>query len=539
VGWFFDDECRFDNYSKWWIPYLDYFVTADKESAFKYQLLGANAYHLLVTSNAQVFKRSSEEKKYDVSFVGTRIADRGKFVDEIKEKGFQIFTFGRGWDSGYISLEERINVYNSSKINLCFVKSYGVNTRPQMKDKMFDICMCGQFLLCEYIPGIEEYFTIDKEIVCFRETEEAIDKIGYYLNHDAEREAIAQAGWERAQREHDQYKWLLRIFNNIENDYKIENEFVSEKKDIVIPPQFRHLPSSFHLRWAKFLMMEGFDEKRWQEELDLAFFYDPKNVEVSRLGLIGRLPAFVRPRLIFLWITIKKLKRTLYFQLVSIKILRKIKHALHKCRFLFVTILKRISCLPCEMRLRLRGHGECFKIFSHLTLSDKLLLYKLARGLKRDSVIVEVGSYLGASSTFLAIAAEEEDSIVYCVDTWSNDAMSESKCDTYSSFVLNTDKFAGTIHPLRGRSIEIAEQFSKPIDLLFIDGDHSYSGCSSDVKAWLPKLKDGGVVVFHDFGWAEGVNRTLQEMVKPIEQSPGHVKENIYYARINPGKRPQ
>jgi len=41
VGWFFDDEFRFDNYSKRWIPYLDYCVTNAIEVVPKYRELGA------------------------------------------------------------------------------------------------------------------------------------------------------------------------------------------------------------------------------------------------------------------------------------------------------------------------------------------------------------------------------------------------------------------------------------------------------------------------------------------------------------------
>ena len=209
-----------------------------------------------------------------------------------------------------------------------------------------------------------------------------------------------------------------------------------------------------------------------------------------------------------------------------------LKRVLRKCRDLAKSALSRLRWFPWEFRLRLCGHGLCFKIFTHLTLEEKLLLYKLACKLEPASVIVEVGSYLGASSTFLAVAAKERRSMVYCVDTWTNEAMSEGPLDTYTEFISNTQRYSEQIRPLRGRSLEIAEEFLEPIDLLFMDADHSYAACRSDAEAWLPKVKPGGIVVFHDFGWAEGVQRTVREMVQPIEQSPGHTMENIYWARI-------
>jgi hypothetical protein len=36
------------------------------------------------------------------------------------------------------------------------------------------------------------------------------------------------------------------------------------------------------------------------------------------------------------------------------------------------------------------------------------------------------------------------------------------------------------------------------IDLLFVDGDHSYEGCLNDLENWYPKLIPGGQVVLHD-----------------------------------------
>jgi predicted O-methyltransferase YrrM len=53
------------------------------------------------------------------------------------------------------------------------------------------------------------------------------------------------------------------------------------------------------------------------------------------------------------------------------------------------------------------------------------------------------------------------------------------------------------------------------IDLIFIDGDHSYAACQADIAAWAPFVKRGGVMAFHDFGSrAEGVTRAIFEEIK-------------------------
>lgn len=51
----------------------------------------------------------------------------------------------------------------------------------------------------------------------------------------------------------------------------------------------------------------------------------------------------------------------------------------------------------------------------------------------------------------------------------------------------------------QGDSVEIAKSYNDgPIDVLFIDGDHTYNGCHRDIEAWIPHLKGNGTVLFHD-----------------------------------------
>lgn len=180
------------------------------------------------------------------------------------------------------------------------------------------------------------------------------------------------------------------------------------------------------------------------------------------------------------------------------------------------------------------GNPQIFSILTHLTEAEKLKLYETANNLAvNNPIIVEIGSYLGASTSFLATGVKAKDGKVFAVDTWENQGMSEGARDTYEEFLQNTYPLKQWIIPLRGRSTEIAQSFDKKIDLLFIDGDHSYEGVSADIKAWLPKLKDNGTVIFHDWGWAEGVRRSIDEMISPFlnGQEP-EILPNMYLVRL-------
>lgn len=170
---------------------------------------------------------------------------------------------------------------------------------------------------------------------------------------------------------------------------------------------------------------------------------------------------------------------------------------------------------------------------THLTESELNFLLDTASNLEQESIIVEVGSYLGASTYYLAKGISKKGGRVYAVDTWSNLAMSEGAKDTYQEFMENTNELKDFIVPLRGLSIDISQEFNKKIDLLFIDGDHSYEGVMTDLESWLPKLKNGGIIIFHDYSWAEGVQKAIKEKIIPIQINWGRRLDLIYWTKIN------
>jgi hypothetical protein len=45
--------------------------------------------------------------------------------------------------------------------------------------------------------------------------------------------------------------------------------------------------------------------------------------------------------------------------------------------------------------------------------------------------------------------------------------------------------------------------------MVFIDADHSYEHCKADIQAWLPNIKLGGIIAFHDYGPEDGLYGVL------------------------------
>jgi glycosyltransferase involved in cell wall biosynthesis/predicted O-methyltransferase YrrM len=179
--------------------------------------------------------------------------------------------------------------------------------------------------------------------------------------------------------------------------------------------------------------------------------------------------------------------------------------------------------------------SHLFSIHTHMTRSERLLLLELAKTLPNYPTIVEIGSYLGASTCFLAegLLESEKEGKIFAVDTWTNIGMSEGNRETYEEFINNIQGYQSIITPLRGLSTEIVDDFDHEIDLLFIDGDHSYQGASSDLRKWLPKVKEGGIVICHDFSWAEGVRKAVREYLVPFQIAPGWQIDTIYWSKIS------
>ena len=132
------------------------------------------------------------------------------------------------------------------------------------------------------------------------------------------------------------------------------------------------------------------------------------------------------------------------------------------------------------------------------------LLYGLVRSLKPE-VVVEIGSARGKSACYLGMALKENGSgQLYAIDphtrtNW-NDADS---VDTFDSINQNLDrlKLRDFVRIVRATSEDAARGWSLPIDLIFIDGDHSYEGVKRDWELFSPFVRPFGGVIFHDTLW--------------------------------------
>lgn len=135
------------------------------------------------------------------------------------------------------------------------------------------------------------------------------------------------------------------------------------------------------------------------------------------------------------------------------------------------------------------------------------LLYELARACSGRGVIVEVGSWMGKSTIWLASGSRAgAGSHVYAVDPHTGSPECHEKYGdqiwTLPAFERNIDR-AGVselVSPIVATSEDAAADFAHPVALLFIDAAHDVASVRRDLEVWTPKVVEGGIVALHDTG---------------------------------------
>ncbi len=300
ICWFWDDHSAFDSFTKLYIPHLDYCVTVAPSVIEKYQSLKIPYFYVPPAASPELFKKINVTYEYDVSFVGTKIADREAFMTAIETTDLKIEKFGGGWNR-FLPFDEMVRVFNVSKINLDFAKDVHNKNIKTLKARVFEVCMCGGFLLTEYTDGLEDCFVLDQEVVCFRDPDEARRKIEYYLSHDEEREQIARRGRERCLKDHT---WLIRLNSIFE---QLERNPVRGRQPVQLPEselqEAKVSASKFHLKWGNALRLAGYQTLA-RDELRQARRYMPESVAL-RFIVLTYFPLIIEKFIIKMWLILK------------------------------------------------------------------------------------------------------------------------------------------------------------------------------------------------------------------------------------------
>jgi spore maturation protein CgeB len=259
LNWFCDDHWRFDNYSRYWAPCFRWVVTTAQSALVKYAALGYE--HVIKSQwacNHFLYRKLDLPLEYDVTFVGQPHGNRRPIIQALRRAGLHVRVWGTGWEAGRLTQNDMIHVFNQSRINLNLSNASSTGQSPvlvnagarrrlsqwldktsigqglkqwrrqlraatsgvrmypdQIKGRNFEIPGCGGFTLTGQAENLEDYYVVGREVVGFGDMSDLIEKIRYYLCHEAERAAVAEAGYQRTLRDHTYAQRFSEIFQRI------------------------------------------------------------------------------------------------------------------------------------------------------------------------------------------------------------------------------------------------------------------------------------------------------------------------------------
>jgi len=156
------------------------------------------------------------------------------------------------------------------------------------------------------------------------------------------------------------------------------------------------------------------------------------------------------------------------------------------------------------------------KVEGWLTKDEGRLLYKVAKKCSTKGAIVEIGSWKGKSTIWIAKGSKAgKHARVYAVDPHIGSSEHKKMFGTVATFQdfqrnIKETQVDDIVAPIVKTSKDAAADFVEPIEFIFIDGAHEYEFVKEDFDLWFPKVVTGGVVAFHDIGWP-GPKRVFRE----------------------------
>jgi len=142
-------------------------------------------------------------------------------------------------------------------------------------------------------------------------------------------------------------------------------------------------------------------------------------------------------------------------------------------------------------------------------------LYAAAYDAARHGPVLEIGSYCGKSTVYLAAAAREYGQLVISVDhhrgseehqpgwEYHDPALVDphtNRIDTLPTFrrVLYDAGVEDTVVAIVARSRTVAAIWSTPLGMVFVDGGHTVSAATEDYNGWSPHIVVDGLLAIHD-----------------------------------------
>jgi len=254
-------------------PHFDYNLHSEKDAREKFIEIGANPLWWPMASNPKYFKPYNIPRTIPVSFVGTNYALRAKYIEYLLKNNIEVHAYGPGWKYAAktpfrsvakrylwlvkalaslspekqhrfssmlanhdfrrsmirsfpqnlhhaVSDEALIKLYSRSHISLGFLEVYNRHDPSKLVTqhlhlREFEAPMSGALYCTNFSDELCEFFEPDKEVLVYRNQQELLDKVRFYLANQNNANTIRQAGRKRALMDHTYHKRYKSLFKAI------------------------------------------------------------------------------------------------------------------------------------------------------------------------------------------------------------------------------------------------------------------------------------------------------------------------------------
>jgi spore maturation protein CgeB len=250
--------------------HFDYSLHTERCVRDRFLAVGATPLWWPLGSNPTYFRPVDVARSVDVSFVGANYAQRARYVAHLLGAGIDVHVYGPAWPDGSatrarslgkryflamralaargaaeqaaasaaladhdcrralarqfplhvhkpVSDDELVRLYSRSRVSLGFLEVYdghrsGARVLKHLHLREFEAPMCGALLCTGWSDELEEFFVPEQEIVVYRDCDELVDKVRYYLSRPEAGDRIRRAGRDRALREHTSHERFRALF---------------------------------------------------------------------------------------------------------------------------------------------------------------------------------------------------------------------------------------------------------------------------------------------------------------------------------------
>jgi predicted O-methyltransferase YrrM len=147
--------------------------------------------------------------------------------------------------------------------------------------------------------------------------------------------------------------------------------------------------------------------------------------------------------------------------------------------------------------------------------AEGLALHQTAAAYAHRGPVLEIGTYCGKSTIYLAAAARRAGQLVVTVDHHHGSEENQpgweyhdpslvdqrtGRLDTLPQFRATMAEAAldDQVIAVVGRSAHVARLWRTPLGMLFIDGGHTDAAAQADYEGWAPWVAPGGALAIHD-----------------------------------------